>query len=528
MIKYFTNIFIGVLLLSSELVYAQVNEHNLWGAVSYLTSYNVYVRHDGANEVQLGDTLYNKLDIPCILVTFNSSSSIVGTPINNCNLELGDSVYFKIRHVEELDQQQDSITEDKTCFISADVNSKITLGSYSDFSSSRDDKHKLISKLSLDIKNIQGRSLNFSSRFRYKEKMEFESDTVSNTIFSKGEIVAQDLSVNYYTDSNYDIVLGRKINNRTSSLGVVDGLQFEKSLGKSMFGLIAGFRPDMYDYSFNSSLFEYGLYYGYDIQSSSVYCQASLGFLEQLNHGYLDRRYTYFQQSTTLKSNLHLFSSFEVDLFSDELADARGKLSLTNIYLSSRYRFNKKWSISASYDSRKRILFQETYKSEIEQLIDDNQARQGLRLRLNYKPIKHLYTGLSYSRRFQNDHQNKAENLYAFISYANIPKLGGKLSVNYNNNSSNYMNSNIFTYKYRKSILPNKFYIDMYYRNVDYDYFVNRLKENLKFFGANFSITINKQLMLSIFAEYSTSQIDNRCRINTKLVKRFNTSIRKN
>lgn len=423
----------------------------------------------------------------------------------------------------------DTSSSDLPCFFAADIASKISLASYSNYSSSKGGGHKWLTKFSLDIGNIQGTSLNFSSRFRYKGLPTSDGDSVvSNSTFNADNLITQDLSISYATQSGYNIVLGRKSNSRVRSTGPIDGLQFDKSIKEKNIGVIVGYKPKVVDYQFNDSIFEYGLYFADEMQIHKYTSNFTLGFFDQINTYNVARRYLYFQQSLVFNTKLSLFSSFELDLLDDAENGTRDEmLNLKNIYISSKYSFRPRWSLMCSYDTRDVIYYNESYKSEIEQLIDDNQARQGMRLRLSYKEKRGLFSVLSFSNRFKSDSQKNAKNYYAIIGYSDLPRLRGSLSVSVNKNESKDRKSKIVTYKYGRPMLKGKSSVDFYLRTVCHDYLTNSMDTSMNYIGANFSIYMNKQFILSIFAEYSNSTLEDRYRINAKLVKRFNTTVKR-
>jgi hypothetical protein len=316
------------------------------------------------------------------------------------------------------------------------------------------------------------------------------------------------------------LVVGRKINNRASSLGAIDGLQAEKYLGKNLVGVIAGFRPDIFDYSLNPNLFQYGIYMGRSVSTKKIYAQSTVGLLEQRNAGAIDRRYVYFQHSSTINSNLSLFGSLEFDIYNTVNADLGGP-RLTNLYLSTRYRFNKAVNVSIAYDSRKRILYYETLKTEIEQLLDDDEARQGLRFQANVRPAKYLTVGASYSKRFQSDQQNKSDNINGFLSWSKIPLIDGRMSLNYNRNNSNYFSSNIVSLRHFRSLIENKLDADFYYRYVNYHYLQSETDSNYNYYGANFSYRINRKLTFSALGELAARLSGKNYRVNLRIIKRF-------
>jgi hypothetical protein len=329
-------------------------------------------------------------------------------------------------------------------------------------------------------------------------------------------------ALKYDVNPTLSVTVGRKINNKTSSLGAIDGLQAEKFFGKNYVGVIAGFRPDINDYGFNSNLLEYGGYIGRASNNSTIYSQTTLGVLQQNNTGKIDRRYAYFQHSSTIMKKLTLFSSMEFDLYNKVDTITSNTINLTNLYASAKYKFNRKFNLMVSYDSRKRILYYETFQTEIERLLDDNEARQGLRLRLNVKPTKILYAGLSYSKRFQSSAQNKSTNINGYISLSKIPNIGGRLSINFNKNTSNYFESSIMSFRHSRELIRNKLSADFYFRMVDYNYYNTNSTSKQNYYGTNLSLKISKSLKLNIFGEVSAmSGEKNDYRINTSITKRF-------
>lgn len=153
-----------------------------------------------------------------------------------------------------------------------------------------------------------------------------------------------------------------------------------------------------------------------------------MGLLQQTNAGPVDRRYAYFQHSSTFWNDLNIFGSFELGLYGLVDGAPTTKARLTNFYLSSRYRFGKRVDLFASYDARRRIVYYETYRSDIEILLDDDDAMQGARLRLNVRPIKDISLSASYSKRFESDGGNRSDNINGYITFPrSLPLVGAGL-----------------------------------------------------------------------------------------------------
>ena len=156
------------------------------------------------------------------------------------------------------------------------------------------------------------------------------------------------------------------------------------------------------------------------MQKKNGYTQTSVAVLEQKNQGRTDRRFAYFQHTNSLLKNLHLFCSVEIDLFKLENELPTNTLTATSAYFSLRYRASKKLSLSASYDARKNVIYYESYKNFIDRLIEE-ESRQGLRFRFNFRPIKYVTVGSSAGYRSQKNSPNTSKNLYSFLTLSRIP-----------------------------------------------------------------------------------------------------------
>ena len=96
------------------------------------------------------------------------------------------------------------------------------------------------------------------------------------------------MAVRYQAGGRSDIWLGRKINPNLSNIGAIDGLQFETGVSSFRFGVVAGFRPDYYDYGFNSDLLEYGVYAAHQAKGENGSVRSSLACFNQTNNGKTD------------------------------------------------------------------------------------------------------------------------------------------------------------------------------------------------------------------------------------------------
>ena len=308
-----------------------------------------------------------------------------------------------------------------------------------------------------------------------------------------------------------------------SGLGPIDGLQLEKYFGNFYVGLVGGSRPNFENYGIDTSLLQYGGYLGVETDIREFRSLTTLGFMEQTNSGTTDRRYIFFQHNSTIGGKFNLFSSMEVDIFGGP-SDAQfqgDQTRLTNLYISGRYRISRAANIMLSYDSRRRVIYYETFQNQLERLLDNDLARQGLRARINVRPAKLLWVGISVGRRFQSDEQNKSNNFYGYATYTKLPKIGGRVNISYNRNQSNYLTSNIGAIRYNRLFLNNQLQGELYYRLADYTY-TNRAENFTQhYFGSSVSVQFGRSWQFSLSGEYAKFNRENNVRLYTRLVKRF-------
>ena len=522
---------------SAQLTEAQ---SSIEGLVSFITSDNVYVRFQSTDAIEISDTLYFN-EMACLEVMKKSSTSCICQNIGECPVQKDDVVTLKEKINNEI---EDSITAQDTASIvlpftdttpdfsqplaqepiqtlcKQKISARTSVATYSSFSPfENNDRHRLVGRMSMNIDNIHDSKLSLHSNFNYRQNLQPNAEAPSPTdkLFR-----VYNLALSYDMDSTIQLSIGRKINRNLSSIGAIDGIQVEKQFSNFITGAVIGFRPDFIDFGFNPNLFEYGAFVGHQLAKASIYSRITLGFLEQRNAWNIDRRYMHFQSIQTINRNLHLFGSMEVDLYSRLDNETSFQPRLTNLYLSSRYRFNRRLSLTLSYDNRKRIIFYESFRTQVEDLLNDDIARQGLRLRVSLRPINGVFAGVSLAKRFQSDSENKSDNLNAFVTINRFVIKGGTLSFRFNRNLSNYLKSNIYSTTFSFYSFKNKLNTQLYYRNVQYDYFTSESKSKQNYYGANFYFRITRSLRFGLLVEVSDRQDNRYYRMNTKLIKRFN------
>lgn len=528
------------MVMVSVAVRAQDNSHTMIGKVTFVTSKNAYVKFDNTSAIRIGDTLQSSNKQKCLKVTNKSSNSVVCLKIIDCQISKDDKItyVYEIETKNEVLEAEDiqenigisfndsiqAIQEDakKTSFTEK-ITGRLSAASYSNLSKTRGDNHRLMTRFSLEANHINNSRFSVETYLNYRQNI-YPKDSTSS--LNKSQLNVFNLALKYDIDSTFSVTAGRKINYKISSLGAIDGLQAEKFFGKSYVGAIAGFRPDIYDYGVNTNLLQYGGYVGQLTNHESFISQTTIGFAEQKNNNEIDRRFTYFQHSSTIFKKINLFSTLEIDLYNKINDTIKDNMRVTNLYLSGRYRFNSNLNVALSYDSRKRIIYYKTYETDIEQLLDEDIARQGFRARVNFRPFKYVYSGFSFSKRFQSDSQNKSDNIYGYVSLSKLP-IDGRLSFTFNMNTSNYLQSNIASVRYSREFMDSRLGTDIYYRFVNYKYETNVPEFSQHYIGGYVSYYIDRSFTFSLSGEVSHYENETNYRINAQIIKRFFRSKKK-
>lgn len=508
------------------------------GKVSYLSSRNVYVKFPSTEKINTGDTLFirqNGTLTPVLRVENKSSTSTVCKPLGEQKLKVGDVVIAKIvlnheKQVEKvrpadpliekvdttISQENEAPEEEPATAYKEKIRGRLSVATYNSLSSYRNFTRMRYAML------FRGEHLK-NSRFSVDSYITFRHESgewnkVQENLGNALKVFS--LSLRYDLNEQASLTLGRKINPNFSSVGAIDGLQYEHKIGKFQLGAIVGSRPDFSDYSFNPNLLQAGVYVSHLTSGVRGYSQTTLGFMEQRNGNNTDRRFIYVQHSGDLLKNLNLFGSMEVDLYQQINNQVNTSPRLTNLFVSLRYRATRALRFSVSYDNRRQIIFYESYKSFIDQLIDD-ETRQGLRAGITWRPHKNISLGVNANTRFQQSKQNPSQNLNTNIRIQKIPLIQARASISANFLQTAYLKSQIFGVRIYKDFLNNKLTGEAYYRFVDYAYLGSDTNINQHIAGASLSMRMMKKMSLHLFYEGVFEIPTIYHRVNARIIKRF-------
>jgi hypothetical protein len=513
----------------------------LIGEVTFTTSENVYLRFNSNDLLQLNDTIYTADDSgnqPCLILIQKSSVSVLAERIGDCHVNKGDQVVYYYQkpkekkkdkpqeetpevpanEQEETEQASEQEPEEaETNKILKGIDGRVSLANYTT-TGEGDVNSRSMARLSLNAENIGGSRFSFYNYAHYR----YNSINRNDRIQTDDRLNFYEFVVKYEPDSSVTLSLGRDINNRMMSVGAVDGLQGEKRWKKLFAGAVVGSRPDPFDYSLNLDLFQYGAYAGV-FHDKNQFSNTTVGAMEQRNGGEVDRRYFFMQHRSSLTKKLNLFATAEMDLYSKDTLDNKStNIRPTNLYMSLNYRVTTKLSLMASYDLRKNRILYESYAENLDVLTQNDPYRHGYRLRANYRITNKIYTGVSMSHRAQSNGANNFSNMNVFLSFSDLPYIGGRWSNTWSINRNEYFIYNSISTRYTRDFFRDKLTVSPYARYLSYNYQQTSFDPFSQIYvGLDTYYEITDNLSLGLVYEYSSRRSNNYHRFNTQLIKRF-------
>ncbi len=464
---------------------AQNTIENTEGSVSFVTSQSVYVKYKSTEGILIGDTLFtlfnNKL-LPSLIVKNLSTTSIVCIPLTTTDFVVNDKIIAK-RRIKNKKPDKVKVNKIDTLLDAADslavnekkdynnksnhqkIDGRMSVSSYNNFSNTPAKNSYVINyNLSLNIKNIGNSKFSLESNLLYRQENDHWQE-VKKDVFNGLKIYG--LALTYNFNKNSYLTFGRKINSNISNLGSIDGLQGEKSFKNLFVGGFVGSRPDYTNYGYNFNLLQYGAYFGHKLHTQKGNMRNTISVAEQTNNSNTDRRFLNFQHSNSLVKNLRVFYTLEADFYQLINGQKQSNFSLTNNYFSLSYQPFKRIRLSGTYDTRKNIIYYETYKNYINTLIA-NETRQGYGAQINYKISKSFNVGVRGGFRTQKNDIRITKNAYGFITYKNVFK--SKLSTTFSTTllETNYLNGNIYHIVFSRPFNSGKTRINLGYSFVNY------------------------------------------------------------
>ncbi len=539
--------YILLILISSlpiQWLYGQTDQPPLEGTVTYVTPQSVYVKFSSTSNIQRDDTLFlikDGISVPALKVKDLSSTSCVCEIISDIKPAVSDKVIFRrerntpvARPAEATvaapamirEQQKDTVAAVTYPPVAGkqQIHGNVSVSSYTDFSdNSSTNSQRMKYTFALDARKIGNSNLSAECYISFVQNSRYWDEVKSN-IFNGLKIY--NFAISYEFSKKVRLLAGRKINPKISNMGAVDGLQLELTFKPVTIGVLAGTRPDYRDYGFNANLFQFGGYLYNEFQVKHGLVQSTLAFINQTNSGKTDRRFFYLQHVNSFVKNLTFFGSAEIDLYQKELNltdstyNPANKPSLTNLYLSLRYRVIKQLSLSLSYSARHNVIYYETYKSFLDLLLQ-SEVLQGYLFQVQYQPIRKLAIGITSAYRFEKSDPRSTRNLYGYITYSQLPWIGVSATGTLTILSTGYINGNVYGIGISKDLAAGRLTLGLNYNYVDYRYYNSEYKQLQNLAEASLMWRIYRKIFLTVYYEGTFDNLNNSNRIYAQVNWRF-------
>jgi hypothetical protein len=233
-----------------------------------------------------------------------------------------------------------------------------------------------------------------------------------------------------------------------------------------------------------------------------------------------DRRFLYFQHSSSLLKNINLFSTFEVDLYKVKNDIPQNTIDLTSLYLSLRLKLTKNFSLTGSYDQRKNVLFYETYKSLIDSVLD-NERRQSFRLQANYRITNNITFGVESGYRFLKTDPHPSKNINGYLSYYQVPVIKISVTLTGTYLESAYMNGKVLGANVSRDLFHGRLQTGIGYRYIDYTLPENKFKILQNIGELNVFWQFSRKMSFSANYEGTFEKHDKYNRVYLQLRRRF-------
>ena len=545
--RYITFLLLTLILSQTDL-FGQDAGTGSSGTVSYITSQNIYVNFKSTENIAEGDTLFTRKGdtlVPVLIVKAVSSISCVCLPVSTIQLSVSDQVVSRpkikkppqIRQTETVQivpppvQKPDSggaakPEEKKRIQI---ISGRVSVSSYLNFSSEASNTQRMRYTFSMEALNIGSSKLSAETYMSFVHKLG-EWSEIQQDVFNGLKVYS--LALRYDFNKSNKIWLGRKINPRISNMGAIDGLQYELKIRSFTIGAVGGFRPDYKNYSFNADLVQFGAYLGHDYSNKNGSMQTTLAFVDQLNKGNTDRRFAYLQHTNSLVRNLYFFGSAEVGLYKkvmnpvdsvqkDTTYSKDNSPTLSNLYLSLRYRPIRQLSLSISYSALQNIIYYESYpKNFLERMLEIATVR-GFMFQASYQPVKYLLVNINAGYRDSKNDPAATKNFYGYLTYSRIPAINVGATASVTLLETGYLSANIYSLTLSRDLAKGKLYLDLGYKYVSYNFTYEAPKLIQNMADLNITWRILKKLSFSVYYEgtFEKSNLFNRVYIN--LTQRF-------
>lgn len=463
------------------------------GSVTYVSPINIYVSFRSTDGIGKGDTLYASWGgrrRAVLTAKYISSSSVAGPIIGKPFVKVGDRIFAFVRPANHTNNSPPVVGEEVDTNLAAEVRPTktvevspipdtsslgphvyggITVNSYSNISNypgaSRIQRWNYTFNLNAD--RIAGSRFSFSN-YMYVSYVGSQWKQVAVSPLKNLRVYNLSLA---YKIPGVELRAGRIINNHISGVGPMDGFQAEERFGNFTVGEIIGSRPDFYTLGYDPNLFQFGGYFSDARRMGAGLMTNTICFLQQYNHSSTDRRFIYFQHSSTPVRDINLYASGEIDLFKTADGKPASDFSLTDLFLSANYYPVRMVSFSLSYNAQRNIIYYRSFGSTLDSILEShNELRHDIRLEAQFRPLLYTYLSIGADYSFQLGDISPTRNANISVTQSRIPLLAVTTTLSYSRIFSSYVDGSVFSISVSKCIPFNSSNIIVGYSLLDYGF----------------------------------------------------------
>jgi len=176
--------------------------------------------------------------------------------------------------------------------------------------------------------------------------------------------------------------------------------------------------------------------------------------------------------------------------------------------------------LSLSYSSRQNIIYYETYKNIIDQLLEAA-ATQGYMMQVNYRPAKNIAIGANAGYRFSKQDPRPTKNLYTYVTFSSVPWLKASATISATLLETAYLSGSIYSLVLSRDLVPGKLNGGLGYRYADYKFQSTEAPLAQNFAEINLTWRILKKLFCSVNYEGTFEKANTFNRVYINLTQRF-------
>jgi hypothetical protein len=541
MVKQFKHFRFGLFFIFVLFISLTVSADEVTFNIKYLSAENIYINGGASKGLAAGDTLSvyrNNAFIGSIVAEFISDHSASCKKLStDVIFEVGDEarVNINIERVKttvadtsarkDIEQESEiqALSHDISPKQSVDMSGRVSIQYYyvDDKSPANLDFKQPTLRLNLKFKNLggDGYSLNLKTRTRHNDRVKNYNSSVSE---SEWRNRLYKISYGRDIDKNkFGFKAGRIVANEISGVGYIDGLLLNTRLTQILsFGVFAGAQPQWQYADFQTSLQKYGGYLNFVKGDYGKFrWESTAAFAAEYHSSIVSREFIYFQNSFGNGGKWRIYQSLDLDFNRDWKKEKAGEsTTLSNLYLTGRYKFTSWFSAGLSYDNRVNYW---TYDlQQLDENLFDDRYRRGVKFNLRLMlPNKYSISSNFGIRTIENN--SESSNYY----YVGFNKSNfSPLRINYNLNYSSF--SNEYTKGQRYTFSLSRYFnrghsLRVEYGNYSYDYKLLNTNRDSNWVKLGLFARFNKRFYYSGDITFNSGDDINGNHILTELGYRF-------